>query len=83
MEFALLALGLPDVSALELPRVRQSFDRVVNQCLTQPFDREVIACARTRRAPRVCLAEMAARANEAAPPADTRRMFELPRAPSN
>lgn len=49
--FAAAALGLNDASLLQMPAVKDVFDRLVIDCLTRPYDRELVRCTQERSTP--------------------------------
>ena len=57
LEFATRALGINDARLLAVPGVSEKLDELVIKCLTTPFDKQLIECAKTRGTARSCLYE--------------------------
>jgi hypothetical protein len=61
LDFAMRGLRINDSRLLAVPAVRDKVDEIVVKCLTTPYDKELIRCARTRSATQSCLYEFQAR----------------------
>lgn len=57
LDFALHMLRITDARVLSVPLVRDQLDELVVQCLTTPFDKQLLACPERRVSPRSCLIE--------------------------
>jgi hypothetical protein len=58
---ALRMLGIQDPRVLELRQVKKRFDQVVVDCLTTPYDRQLIRCIDETGQSRACLLSFRAR----------------------
>ena len=56
-DFARRALGIPEQMQHLPPRFKAVVDDLTLQCLTTPFDRELLGCVDAGRGGRQCLAE--------------------------
>ncbi|MBX3125857.1 MAG: hypothetical protein KF718_04045 [Polyangiaceae bacterium] len=64
---ALRMIGVRDVREAELRGVKPAVDRLTVECLTLPYDAEMLACVRVGRDVRVCSLEMKVRADARRP----------------
>ncbi len=57
LEFAMRGLHINDERALVVPFIKDKVDAVVVKCLTTPYDKQLIGCARLRPTVDSCLLE--------------------------
>jgi hypothetical protein len=59
--FAMRSLGINDERLLTVPRYKSPVDDIVVECLTTPYDKELIRCVKLRSTKKTCLLEFEAR----------------------
>jgi hypothetical protein len=57
LELAMRVLGINDARLLAVPGVSEKLDALVVKCLTTPYDKQLIACVKTRSSTRSCIYE--------------------------
>ena len=57
LDYAMATLRINDARLLAVPAVSDKLDELVVKCLTTPFDKQLIQCAKTRSSARSCLFE--------------------------